>query len=132
MTDQKREAKVRLDECPIGLFWAGDDLCVKTEYMNNDGRVLAYIVESGEFFCGSQPQTVENQLAQMVEPVGIDFACYRLDGNLDVLCEALARSLKNVMDLPRGDVNLGFLGGTHLSTASRALARYEQFREARA
>jgi len=60
---------VRLDECPIGLFIAGGELCLKTEYGNNDGRIDAYIVSSGEMFWGAAPQTVESQRAQMVEPV---------------------------------------------------------------
>jgi len=60
---------IRLDECPIGLFMAGGELCLKTEYGNNDGRIDAYIVSSGEMFWGAAPQTVASQRAQMVEPV---------------------------------------------------------------
>lgn len=61
---------VTLEECPIGLFMsAGGELCLKTEYGNNEGRIDAYIVSSGEFFWGSAPQTIENQRAQLVEPV---------------------------------------------------------------
>lgn len=39
---------IPLRDCPIGLFMAGDTLCVKTEYGNDD----AYIVWSGERFWG--------------------------------------------------------------------------------
>lgn len=60
---------VTLAECPIGLFFAGDQLCLKTEYGNNDGRIDAYIVSSGEFFWGEQPQTIASQRRQMVRPV---------------------------------------------------------------
>ncbi|MFC7663958.1 hypothetical protein ACFQWF_16365 [Methylorubrum suomiense] len=45
------ERRVSLADCPIGLFLAvGGALCLKTEYADNEGRVDAYIVESGEFF----------------------------------------------------------------------------------
>lgn len=58
-----------LSECPIGLFLAGEELCLKTEYGNNEGRIDAYIVSSGEFFWGNHPQTIANQRAQMVRPI---------------------------------------------------------------
>ena len=64
---------VTLAECPIGLFinrWGG--LCLKTEYGNNDGRIDAYIVSSGEFFWGDHPQTIANQRRQNVLPVTDD------------------------------------------------------------
>lgn len=61
--------EVTLAQCPIGLFWAGDELCLKTEYGNNEGRIDAYIVSTGEFFWGSHPQTIPNQRMQMVRPV---------------------------------------------------------------
>jgi hypothetical protein len=60
-----------LEECPIGLFLSGDELCLKTEYGNNEGRIDAYIVSSGEFFWGSAPQTIANQRAQIVRPVSV-------------------------------------------------------------
>lgn len=59
-----------LAECPIGLFVsAAGNLCLKTEYGNNDGRIDAYIVSSGEFFWGDHPQTIPNQRRQPVRPV---------------------------------------------------------------
>jgi hypothetical protein len=61
---------VTLDECPIGLFLSADgELCLKTEYGDNNGRVDAYIVSSGEMFWGAAPQTVQSQRAEMVTPV---------------------------------------------------------------
>jgi len=45
------------------------ELCLKTEYGNNDGRIDAYIVSSGEMFWGDAPQTIASQRAQMVTPV---------------------------------------------------------------
>lgn len=62
--------EVKLCDCPIGLFMsASGELCLKTEYGNNEGRIDAYIVSSGEFFWGSAPQTIASQRAQMVTPV---------------------------------------------------------------
>lgn len=62
--------KMTLAECPIGLFLSDSgNLCLKTEYSGNDGRIDAYIVESGEFFWGAQPQTIASQREQMVTPV---------------------------------------------------------------
>ena len=58
-----------LANCPIGLFVCGDQLCLKTEYGNNEGRIDAYIVSSGEFFWGDKPQTIESQRKQLVTPV---------------------------------------------------------------
>lgn len=60
---------VTLAECPIGLFMAGGELCLKTEYGNNDGPIDAYIVSSGEFFWGAAPQTIASQRVQEVTPV---------------------------------------------------------------
>lgn len=62
--------QVTLADCPIGLFVASSgELCLKTEYGNNDGRIDAYIVSSGEMFWGSPPQTIASQRAEMVMPV---------------------------------------------------------------
>lgn len=64
------EQPVSLAHCPIGLFLSADRaLCLKTEYGDNDGRIDAYIVSSGEFFWGASPQTIESQRSQMVTPV---------------------------------------------------------------
>jgi hypothetical protein len=61
-----------LANCPIGLFESeGGELCLKTEYGNNEGRIDAYIVSSGEFFWGSQPQTIANQRKQLVSPMDV-------------------------------------------------------------
>ena len=62
--------RTTLAECPIGLFVSeSGELCLKTEYGNNDGRIDAYIVSSGEMFWGSPPQTIASQRAQFVTPV---------------------------------------------------------------
>jgi hypothetical protein len=62
--------KVTLAECPIGLFMSeSGELCLKTEYGDNAGRIDAYIVSSGEFFWGAAPQTIPSQRAQIVTPV---------------------------------------------------------------
>ncbi len=65
--------RVTLAECPAGLFLADSGaLCLKTEYGDNEGRIDAYIVESGEFFCGHAPQTIASQRQQMVRPVPLE------------------------------------------------------------
>lgn len=77
---------VTLAQCPIGLFMVHGELCLKTEYGNNEGRIDAYIVSSGEFFWGSHPQTIPNQRMQMVVPVDGDalaaalFALHQSEG----------------------------------------------------
>jgi hypothetical protein len=59
-----------LADCPVGLFLNRYGcLCLKTEYGDNKGRIDAYIVASGEFFWGDQPQTIESQRRQMVRPI---------------------------------------------------------------
>jgi len=59
---------VTLTDCPIGLFRYGGELCLKTEYGSNEGRIDAYIVSSGEFFWGGT-NTPAAQRKVMVEPV---------------------------------------------------------------
>lgn len=69
MTDNAKEL-LALADCPVGLFMSnGGELCLKTEYGNNDGRIDAYIVSSGEFFWGDHPQTIANQRRQLVTPI---------------------------------------------------------------
>lgn len=58
-----------LAQCPIGLFLHEGELCLKTEYGDNQGRIDAYIVSTGEFFWGHSPQTIANQREQIVTPV---------------------------------------------------------------
>ena len=61
---------VSLASCPIGLFMLkGGLLCLKTEYGNNEGRIDAYIVSSGEFIWGDPPQTISSQREQQVRCV---------------------------------------------------------------
>lgn len=66
---QKRRRK--LVDCPTGLFLHGDTLCLKTEYGNNEGRIDAYIVSTGEFYWGDAPQTIANQRKQLVTPCDV-------------------------------------------------------------
>lgn len=63
-----------LVDAPVGLFWCGDTLAMKTEYGNNEGRIDAFIVSSGEFFWGHQPQTIASQRASLVTPIDTDSA----------------------------------------------------------
>lgn len=66
---------VTLADCPIGLFLADSgELCLKSEYGNNEGRIDAYIVSSGEFFWGAAPQTIASQRMQMVRPVDVEIS----------------------------------------------------------
>lgn len=60
-----------LEACPPGLFIADayNTLGMKSEYRTEQGAIEAYIVESGEFFWGDNPQTVERQRAQIVRPI---------------------------------------------------------------
>jgi hypothetical protein len=59
--------KKSLAKCPMGLFLSEDnELCVKTEYSDDEGRITAYILSSGAFFGASSSQTVESQRKMMV------------------------------------------------------------------
>jgi len=63
---------ITLADCPIGLFLAADgELCLKTEYGNNKGRIDAYIVSTGEFFWGGAT-SVPEQRRLTVTPVGLE------------------------------------------------------------
>lgn len=44
------------------------ELCLKTEYGNNEGRIDAYIVSSGEFFWGGT-SLIADQRKVLVEPM---------------------------------------------------------------
>lgn len=68
---------VPLAECPIGLFLTdAGELCLKTEYSDNQGKIDAFIVSSGEFFWGHHPQTIKNQRRQMVRSVTLGHMNY--------------------------------------------------------
>ncbi len=43
--------KCKLSECPPGLFLCGDDVGLKTEYLDDKGNPEAYC-DSGEYFWG--------------------------------------------------------------------------------
>lgn len=51
MLIKKQKRKVRLGNCPIGLFMFQDEICIKTEYWTN-GKPECFIVSSGEILCG--------------------------------------------------------------------------------
>lgn len=80
-------AQVTLTECPVGLFYRGDNLCLKSEYGNNEGRIDAYIVSSGEFFWGEAPQTIASQREQLVEPFDEDFITHARQDIPDLIAE---------------------------------------------
>ncbi len=61
---------VTLADCPIGLFFCDGILALKTEYGDNEGRIDAYIVESGEYFCGGEISSAE-QRRVIVQPVQV-------------------------------------------------------------
>lgn len=70
MCDNVHMEKTTLASCPIGLFISDTgDLCLKTEYGDNNGGIDAYIVSSGEFFWGKNPQTIQSQRDSVVRPV---------------------------------------------------------------
>jgi len=69
---------VTLADAPVGLFWCGETLALKTEYGNNEGRIDAYIVSSGEFFWGHAPQSIASQRATLVTPIDDEAAHTRL------------------------------------------------------
>lgn len=75
-------APCSLEACPPGLFLADayGTLGMKSEYHTDKGAVEAYIVESGEFFWGDNPQTVERQRAQIVRPIPHDAIISKLSG----------------------------------------------------
>lgn len=57
---------VSLASCPIGLFMSeGGELCLKTEYGDNNGRIDAYIVSSGEFFWGGTSEPIKQRQVQV-------------------------------------------------------------------
>ncbi len=52
--------QVRLDDCPPGLFiYHGKHLGMMTEYHTDAGLPVAYIVASGESYCGLATDVVQ-------------------------------------------------------------------------
>ena len=74
---------VSLADCPIGLFMHDGELCLKTEYGNNDGQIDAYIVSSGEYFWGGTSKAMD-QRRVMVRPCTIS-ATERTTKQLEVM-----------------------------------------------
>jgi len=74
----------RLDQCPPGLFIAGDCLGFKSEYRNEKGTCEAYVVASGEFFWGGA-KTAEDREALIVTPVEVmDASAFRIASLADL------------------------------------------------
>lgn len=70
-TPSDKPERVTLADCPIGLFMSEHgELCLKTEYGDNEGRIDAYIVSSGEFFWGGAKTRLE-QRKVLVRPVTV-------------------------------------------------------------
>ena len=56
-----------LRELPKGsLFLHGETIGLKTEYSDNNGRIDAYIVGSGEFFWGGTDNPEDQSAVQVV------------------------------------------------------------------
>lgn len=94
--------KVTLKDCPIGLFINDHGgLCLKTEYGNNEGRIDAFIVSSGEYFWGDEPQTIASQRKQLVTPVTEDILqrAREMRTAIDLIEGALMR-FGELVDLP--------------------------------
>lgn len=94
---------VTLAECPIGLFYAdGGELCLKTEYGNNEGRIDAYIVSSGEFFWGGA-SSERGQRAVKVRPVSPAVALRRPETDKPGVREAALEEATKVADMFAAD-----------------------------
>lgn len=68
--------EVKLKDCPTGLFYYGDTLCVMTEYSTSTQSGTnrdAFIIPSGEYFWGGASTSTErsNLLVRPVDEEGI-------------------------------------------------------------
>ena len=63
----KAHEEVALEDCPVGLFMWGDELCLKTEY-GDHSVINAYVASSGEFFAGGTASASERRKVK-VRPV---------------------------------------------------------------
>ena len=64
----KRQRRVRLKNCPIGLFKYDGTICLKTEYSLDE----CYTVEGGEVFWGDGSKTRETKGDFLVTPTSIE------------------------------------------------------------
>lgn len=55
-----------LEECPPGLFVYEDEICFKSEYINEIGKIEAFC-ESGEYFCKEANITVQPVIVEWEE-----------------------------------------------------------------
>ena len=117
---------VELRDCPIGLFMSGDgELCLKTEYGNNEGRIDAYIVSSGEFFWGAPPQTIASQRMQKVRPVDGEALAAALSARPASagVGDSLEQRIRELVDLVNtGDRMATRINGRFVLDADKALA----------
>jgi hypothetical protein len=92
MTDNAKEL-LALADCPVGLFMKDDELCLKTEYGDNNGRIDAYIVSTGEFFWGgtSKPQDQRKVLVQPVEVDALHFSA-RQQASVEEVAHSLCKA----------------------------------------
>ena len=60
-----RKKRIKLCNCPIGLFMYGNTLCLKTEYYIYD-KPECYIVSSGEAFCANSEPDFNSILVTVV------------------------------------------------------------------
>lgn len=99
MTTAQTEARaVPLSECPIGLFLASNgELCLKTEYGDNEGRIDAYIVSSGEFFWGGA-KTRQDQRCVLVTPYDHTAALAAKDAEIAALKKEASKFAEWVQD----------------------------------
>ena len=66
MRVERWKRRTTFANCPVGLFWFGDELMMKTQYHGQFGQSEAYIVRSGEFFVGGCGPELRGKL--MVTP----------------------------------------------------------------
>lgn len=102
----------RLIDAPAGLFLYDGTLCLKTEYSSGMGYVEAYIVDSGEFFCGDV-ETGEERNNLMVTPLD-----YEIQIDKAVICEPGKKHIYFISYYYAQANKTGF-GHTHIKRTNR-------------
>lgn len=127
MTDKTMapKSRVTLRDCPIGLFMCDGELCLKTEYGNSEGHIDAYIVSSGEFFWGDQPQTIKSQNAQLVQPISDETVegWLTANGQADTWRDAVSEVLEELADLMDDVVSENYTPDSFTTQPARDLLR---------
>ena len=62
--------RIRLYNCPIGLFMFNGEICLKIEYYTKE-RCDCFIVSSGEYFCGGVTE-LNDFMNLLVYPIKIN------------------------------------------------------------